>query len=187
MKLQNVTAMSELEQHPASSVVAVYPDAPAAERAVRLLNQDGFALGDLSIVGRDLQTTEVPHGLVSRGDYVEAGAGAGALVGWLSGLCIGAGFLVLPELGLVMVAGPISAALLGAIEGGLAGTAVGGLAGALVGWRVPEHRALKYETQVKGGKFLVIVRSMPEVVDRARSLLAPRGAEHVEAYHPPAS
>jgi hypothetical protein len=179
--------MIQTENSIACNVVAVYPDQSAAERAVRQLHEDGFPLDDLSIVGRDVQVTEEPDGLVSRGDYVKAGAETGSLFGGLSGLCIGAGFLVLPGLGLVGVAGPIGAALLAGIEGALAGTALGGLAGALVGWDVPKHRAIKYEEQVKGGKFLVFVRSTPEVIARARALLAAQGPDHIDVYEPPAS
>ena len=179
--------MSTTETAIASSVVAVYPDHAAAEHAVRQLHEAGFNLGDLSIVGRDFQETEEPYGLVSRGDYVKAGAETGALFGWVSGLCIGAGFLVLPEIGAVVVAGPIAAVLMAGIEGALAGTGLGSLAGALVGWYVPKDRAIKYEKQVKGGKFLVFVRSVPEVVARARSLLVAQGPEHIALYEPPAS
>jgi hypothetical protein len=179
--------MSEAETPIVSSVVAVYPDHTTAEHAVRHLHEAGFPLDELSIVGRNIQETEKPTGLVSRGDYVKAGAETGALFGWLFGLCVGAGFLVLPGLGLVVVAGPISAALLASIEGGAAGAVVGSLAGALIGWKVPKERALKYETQVKGGKFLIVVRSTPAVVARAQNLLAPKGAEHIEVYEPPAS
>ena len=57
-----------------SSVVAVYPDHAEAESAVRQLHEAGFALCDLSIVGRYDQVTEQPVGLVGLGDYVEAGA-----------------------------------------------------------------------------------------------------------------
>jgi hypothetical protein len=170
-----------------SSVVALYPDHLAAEGAVRQLHLAGFALNDLSIVGRGSQVTEVPYGLVSRGDYVKAGAESGSLFGGLFGLCVGAGFLMLPGLGIVVVAGPIAAALLAGIEGALAGTALGSLAGALVGWGVPKDRAIKYEEHVKGGKFLVLVRSIPEVVARAHSLLAAQGPDHISVYEPPAS
>jgi len=179
--------MSRVETPNASSVVAVYPDHAAAERAVRQLHDAGFPLGDLSIVARNFQETDQPYGFVSRGDYAGAGAETGAWFGGMFGLFIGAGILILPGLGLVVVAGPIAAALLAGIEGAVAGTALGSLAGALVGWGVPKDRALEYETQVKGGKFLVIVRSNPEVVASARSLLAAPGPDHIDVYEPPAS
>ena len=179
--------MSQTEVALASSVVAVYPDRPAAERAVEQLHRAGFDLDDLSIVGRVVQETEEPYGLVSRGDYVNAGSEIGAVFGGLFGLCIGAGFLVLPEIGLVVVAGPIAAALLAGIEGAVAGLGLGSVAGALVGWDIPKDRALKYEEQVKGGKFLVLVRSNSGVVARARSLLGAQGPEHTHVYEPPAS
>jgi hypothetical protein len=93
----------------------------------------------------------------------------------------------LPGLGLVVVAGPIMAALVAGIEGALAGTALGSLAGALVGWGVPKDRAIKYEEHVKGGKFLVVVRSIPKIVAGAHSLLAAQGPDHINVYEPPAT
>jgi hypothetical protein len=179
--------MSQAEIPIVSSIVAVYPDHAKAEHAVRQLHQAGFPLGDLSIVGRDFQVTEEPFGFISPSDYAKVGAETGAWFGGMFGLFIGAGFLILPGLGPIVVAGPIAASLLAGIEGAMAGTALGSLAGALVGWGVPKDRALKYETLVKGGKFLVLVRSVPEVVARARSLLAPKKVDHVEVYEPPAS
>ena len=113
------------------------------------------------------QTTEEPVGFVGDSEYASAGAATGAWVGGLLGLCVGAAFLVLPGVGPIVVAGPLSAAVLAGIEGAIAGTALGGLAGALVGWGVPKEKALKYETHVKGGKFLVIIRGEPEVIARA--------------------
>jgi hypothetical protein len=90
-------------------------------------------------------------------------------------------------LGLVVVAGPITTAVLAALEGAMAGAALGGLAGALIGWEVPKERAIKYETQIKRGKFLVLVRSNPEVVARARSLLETHKPENIDVYAPLAS
>jgi hypothetical protein len=168
-------------------MIAVYPDHAAAERAVRQLHEAGFAIEDLSIVGRDFQETEKPYGFVSRGGSAKSAAERGAWFGGLFGIFIGAGFLILPGLGLVVVAGPIVTAVLAAIEGAVAGAALGGLAGALVGWEVPKDRAIEYETQIKGGKFLVLVRSNPQAVDRARSLLAPHGPDRIDVYEPTAS
>jgi hypothetical protein len=64
---------------------------------------------------------------------------------------------------------------------------MGSLAGALVGWGIPRDRALKYETQVTGGKFIVVVRGIPEVITRARSLLEPHSPEHLDVYEPAAT
>ena len=122
--------MSHAENPLDSNIVAVYPDHAAAEQAVRQLHEAGFALGDLSIVGRDFQTSEEPVGFVSTSDYAKAGAKTGASFGGLFGLVVGAAFLVLPGVGPVVVAGPLAAAVVAALEGALAGTALGGLAGA---------------------------------------------------------
>jgi hypothetical protein len=165
-----------------SSAVAVYRDQTAAQHALRELHEAGFPTSDLSIVGRDFQMSEQPIGFISAGDYATAGAAAGAWFGGLFGLCVGAAFLVLPGLGPVVIAGPLATAFLAGIEGALAGTALGSLAGALIGWGIPRERALKYETHVKGGKFLVIARGEPQAICRARELLDPQHADHIEVF-----
>jgi uncharacterized membrane protein len=91
------------------SVVAVFRQQDATERAVRRLHDDGFDMRNVSIVGRGFQVSEEPAGFVTTGDCVEKGAEIGAVLGGFFGLCIGIGFLILPGLGLVIVAGPLSA------------------------------------------------------------------------------
>jgi membrane protein DedA with SNARE-associated domain len=136
----------------------------------------------VSIVGRDFQVTEEPIGFVSAGDFAKVGAATGAWAGGLFGLLVGTAFLVLPGVGALVVAGPLAAALLGGIEGAVAGAVIGALAGALVSWGVPKEKAIKYESQVKAGKFLVIVRGTPEKIERAKALLATGHDEGIEVY-----
>ncbi len=175
--------MSTAETPVGARIVAVYPDHASAEAAVRLLHENGFEMRDLSIVGRDFQMTEEPIGFVNAGDYAATGAGTGAWVGGLFGLLIGAAFVILPGVGAVVVAGPLSAALLGGLEGALAGAALGGLAGALIGWGVPKEQAMKFESHVKAGKFLVAARGDVEQIAKARSLLEPTGThESLEVF-----
>ncbi len=175
--------MSQAETPTDSSVVAVYPDHASAERAVRLVHQGGFAMSDLSIVGRDFQVSEEPVGFVTTGDFASAGAGTGAWVGGLFGLLVGAAFLILPGVGPVIIAGPLSAALLGGRGGRPGRRGIGALGGALVGWGVPKDQALKYETQVKAGKFLVIARGKrPRTIEKAKALLGPETPEHIEVF-----
>ena len=120
------TSMSQAETPVGSSIVAVYQRPRRRPRsAVRQLHEAGFAMGDLSIIGRDFQMSEEPVGFVSAGDYAKAGAGTGAWFGGLFGLLVGAAFLIVPGVGPVVVAGPLAAAVLAGLEGAIAGTAPG--------------------------------------------------------------
>ncbi len=71
--------MAEITTSNGPNIVAVYADHEHAESAIRRLHKDGFALDELSIVGRDIQVTEEPRGFVSTADYVSAGRGPGLL------------------------------------------------------------------------------------------------------------
>jgi hypothetical protein len=167
-----------------ASIVAVYPNHESAEAAVRVLATAGFSLKDLSIMGRDFQATETPVGFVTTGDIAAQGASAGAWAGGIFGLLVGAAFLILPGVGPVVVAGPLSAALLGGIEGALAGAAIGGISGALLGLGVSKEKSLKYETELKAGKFVVALRGTPDEIARAEALLQGGNVESTEVYHP---
>ncbi len=167
-----------------SSIVAVYPDHASAEEAVQTLVDANFDLKHISIMGRDFQVSEKPIGFVTTGDVAKQGATAGAWAGGIFGLLMGAAFLILPGVGPVIIAGPLSAALLGGLEGALAGAAIGGLSGALIGLGVSKEHALKYETEVKAGKFVVTLRGTPEEVARAQEILRGGKAETAEVYHP---
>jgi hypothetical protein len=164
--------MNAAETSRSASIVAVYSDHVSAEHAIRLLHKDGFPLDELSIIGHNIEVTEEPRGFVSTGDYVTAGARSGALLGGFTGIALGAAFLILPGIGPIVVAGPLAAAILASIEGAVAGVALGAISGALVAWGVPKEHAIKYESEVKGGKYLVIVKGNDANIARAISLLA---------------
>jgi hypothetical protein len=162
------------------TVIATYPDHASAEDVVRRLQKEGIPMQDLSIVGKDFQTVEQPLGFVTTGAVAGEGASIGAWTGGIFGLLIGAAFLILPGLGPVVVAGPLAAALIGGIEGALAGAAFGGLTGALVGMGISRDKAIRYESQVKAGNFLVTLRGDESQIERARSLFAAGKAETTE-------
>src|SRR5207253_6828060 len=149
----------------------VYSDHAAAEDAVRRLQAEGIEMKNVSIIGKDFQAVEKPLGFVTAGSVAKDGAKVGAWSGGLFGLLMGAAFLILPGFGPVVIAGPLAAALLGGVEGALAGAAFGGLTGALVGLGVSRDKAIRYESQVKAGKFLVTSRGDGPLIERARSLL----------------
>jgi hypothetical protein len=163
-----------------ATVIAVYPDHASAEDAVRRLQKEGIPMQNLSIVGKDFQTVEQPLGFVTTGTVAGEGARVGAWTGGIFGLLVGAAFLILPGIGAVVVAGPLAAALLGGLEGALAGAALGGLTGALVGLGVSRDKAIRYESQVKAGKFVVTVHGDAPQIEHARSVLTVGKAETTE-------
>jgi hypothetical protein len=170
-----------------ATVVAVYPDHASAEDAVRRLQTDGIDMKDVSIIGRDFRTVERPLGFVTTGSVARDGAKVGAWTGGLFGLLIGAAFLILPGIGAVVIAGPLAAALLGGVEGALVGAAFGGLSGALIGLGVSKEKAIRFESQVKAGKFLVTVQGDAGRIERAKSLVAGGRCENVEVARPVAA
>ena len=179
--------MSQVENAVNSSVVAVYPDHEAAERTVRHLHESGIAMCDLSIVGRGSQTTEEPVGFVGDSEYASAGAATGAWVGGLLGLCVGAAFLVLPGHRPHRRRRPALGGRSWRESRGRSRGLHWAAWGRTRGLGCPKEKALKYETHVKGGKFLVIIRGEPEVIARAHTLIAHDAPEHLEHYHPSAS
>jgi hypothetical protein len=172
--------MSATKTDGRATVIAVYPDHTSAEDAVRQLQKDGIPMQNLSIIGKDFQAVERPLGFVTAGTVAGAGAKVGAWTGGLFGLLVGAAFLIVPGVGPVVIAGPLAAALLGGIESAVAGAALGGLTGALVGLGISKDKAIRYESQVKAGKFLLTLQGDATQVERAKSVIAAGKSETTE-------
>ncbi len=81
--------MSQVETSVDSRVVAVYPDHPSAEEAVRRLVKEGFDMKDVSIVGRDFQVEEEPIGFVSAATSSARGRGPARGSAGCSACCSG--------------------------------------------------------------------------------------------------
>lgn len=117
-----------------SLLVAVYDNEAAAQRTVARLNEKGYAMDMVSVLGRAHPAGDDVLGIyyTSAGARMKAWAKQGALWGALWGMLTGAAALIiLPAVGPVLAAGPIVEALITAFGGGVAGAAVGGaLAGA---------------------------------------------------------
>lgn len=167
-----------------SALLAVYSDHASAENAVKLLRKNGMTMDQLSIVGQDFKTIEQPIGFLTTGSVACDGARVGAWTGGFFGILAGAAFLIVPGIGPLIIAGPLAATLLGGIEGAIAGSAVGALTGALVSLGFSKNEAIRYESQIKAGKFLVTLKGDSEQIEKARKLVATDNAESVEVVEP---
>jgi hypothetical protein len=80
------------------------------------------------------------------------------------------------------VMSPRVALLSGAIDGAALGGAAGALGAALAGIGIPPDSVLRYQLEVKAGRFLVLVHGPAGVIERARHLLGTTDATQVTAH-----
>lgn len=160
-------------------IVNIFSTHVEAEEAVLELQKAGFDMRKISIIGKDYQTTENVQGFLTWKDTAKVGAGEagywGSFFGGLFGILTGVGLLFIPGVGPVIVAGHVVGVLAGWIEGmvvgGVGAAVAGGLVGALVGLGIPKDKALKYETDIKAGKFMVIVSGTDREINQVQQIL----------------
>jgi uncharacterized membrane protein len=78
--------------------------------------------------------------------------------------------------------GPLVALISGALEGAALGAAAGALAAALAAIGLPQDSVMKYQLEVKAGRFLVLVHGPAGVIERARHILGTSDATQVTAH-----
>lgn len=162
------------------TIVGLFDSRDHAETAAHQVRDQGLRTDDISIVARqgdDSPTGEGGSEMQDRtavNDNISDGVVSGGVLGGLAGLLIGAGSMVIPGLGIIAAAGPIT--------GLLAGGVTGGIVGGLVDLGIPESRSRQYESDIKHGKILFSMKTDEDKVDRISSILRSAGASGVEAY-----
>lgn len=162
------------------TVVAIFDQYENAEKAAREIKDKGLRTDDISLVakhegaeGNNNETTaSMGRGPIN--DNISDGVVTGGILGGLAGLLIGAGSMVIPGLGIIAAAGPITGLLSGAVTGGV----VGGL----VDLGIPENRSRQYETDIKAGKVLFSMKTDDDKVESISSVLKTNGATSVDSY-----
>ena len=155
-----------------AAVIAIYDSHQEAEAVVRELEKSGFDMQKLSIVGKDYQTEEEVIGYYSTGDRMKAWGANGAFWGGLWGLMFGSAFFLIPGIGPLLAAGPLVGWIVGALEGAVVIGGLSALGAGLYSIGIPKDSIIEYETQIKAGKFAVIVHGSPDDVSKTRDTLA---------------
>jgi hypothetical protein len=171
----------------AGAAVAVYPDHPEAEAAIRALQRGGFDMHKLSIIGADYHSEEDVVGYYTSGDRMRSWGKNGAFWGGIWGLFFGAAFFVIPGFGPLFAAGPIVAAIVSALEGAVLVGAIGAFGAGLVGLGIPKDSVLQYETAVKAGKFVVIAHGSRHEAEVAKDILTTAGLASPDVHTPVAA
>lgn len=164
-----------------NAIVAIYPSHTAAEAAVKALQQAGYDMQKLSIVGRDYHTDEHVVGYYNAGDRMKYWGKQGAFWGGLWGLLFGSAFFWIPGLGPLLVAGPLVSWIVGALEGAVVVGGLSAMGAGLYSLGIPKNSILNYETAIKTGKFVLIAHGSLEDTTRAKEILnrtQPETLEH---------
>lgn len=164
------------------AVAGVYNTHTAAEAAVKELQKAGIDMKKLSVVGKDYHSDEHVVGYYNTGDRMKAWGKIGAFWGGIWGLLFGAAFFFVPGIGPIAVAGPLVSWIVGALEGAVVVGGVTAVGAGLYSIGIPKDSIIKYETQIKADKFVLICHGTTEEVEKARSILENTEASEVNVH-----
>jgi len=159
-----------------NSTVAIFNDHTGAEQAVKELQEAGFDIKKLSLVGKDYHSDEHVVGYYNTGDRMRYWGTLGAFWGGLWGLLFGSAFFFVPGIGPIVVGGPIVAWIVGALQGAVVVGGISAVGAAMYSIGIPKDSVLKYETSLKANKFLLVVHGTVDEVERASGILQRAGA-----------
>ena len=151
--------------------VAAFTKLAEAEDSVRRLLNGGLSAEKISVLGKDIQCEKQVHGFVTSFDVAKKAAAGSAWFGGLFGLLAGAAFVWVPGVGPLVVAGSLTATLLGGIEGAVGAAAAGGILGWLSALGIDKRHIVKYEDHLKAGRYLVVVTGSVDDLELADSIL----------------
>ncbi len=153
------------------SVIAVFPDHLSAETAVKKLMAGGFAVKNLTIMGKGYHTNEKVTGFYNAGDRIKFWGGRGAFWGALWGLFFGGVFLTAPIIGPLIALGYLGSIMIPALESALVFGGLSALGAALVSIGVPKDSVLEYQTAIAADDFLVMAHGSADEIIHAKAIL----------------
>ena len=81
-----------------------------------------------------------------------------------------------------MVGGPFLAALVGALESAAVVGGLSAVSAGLVSLGIPKDSAVKYESEIKADKFVMVVHGAADELERARTILAATSPDSIEKH-----
>jgi len=154
-----------------NSLVAIYEKQMEAEAGLRDLQQHGFDLKKLSILGREHESGEHVIGYYCSGVRMKYWGARGAFWNESWKLLSAAGYFILPDIGPVLVGGPLTTWIVSALQSAIA-RSVTAAGAALYDIGIPLASVIRYEAAVKMHKILFVAHGTP------RELLAAKDELH---------
>ena len=87
-----------------------------------------------------------------------------------------------PVIGHIVVLGPLAGAIAGILEGAVLTGGITAIGAALMSLGIPKDSVLKYETEVKSEKFLLIAHGTKDDIEKAKQILDVTKADDVALF-----
>jgi hypothetical protein len=178
-KLHQKTVLmnQNIEKTDKSTLVELFDTHQPAEGAVKELQKAGFDMSKLSIIAKNYESDQHVLGFYNMGDRVKTWGKFGGVWGGFMGLLFGMGVFFIPGVGPVVVAGHFLSVLIATLEGAVVFGGLSAVGAALSSLGIPKNSILKYETELKAGKYLLVVHGTADEVNRAKDILRSSGAK----------
>ncbi|MDR3543464.1 MAG: DUF3341 domain-containing protein [Desulfosporosinus sp.] len=157
-------------------VIGYFADSNQAGQAANELKAQGFK--DISVLGNESGGKEESMGKDNSSNNTMTGGVIGGLAGLGLGTgalgALGAAALLIPGVGPIVAMGPLAAALGGAVTGGVAG--------ALIDYGIPKERSDFYESKIKEGNTVLVLKADEQKTDEVAKMMKNHGAKDVRVH-----
>lgn len=165
----------------AQTIMSIFPNVDAADRAIQALMSNGVPRDDISILTRQRDLQQAMRSSASA--TPRTGATAGTAIGGGLGFLAGLSAFAIPGIGPVIGAGALAAALGMGVVGATAGAAAGGLIAALTEAGVPEEHAHVYAESLRRGSALVAITTDAILGSAVYDIMRQHGAQDFHVQH----
>lgn len=97
-------------------------------------------------------------------------------------MLFGSTFLVLPGVGHLIILGALASTLFNAAAGAVVGSAIGAVGGALSSIGLPKDTVIKYERDLKAGKFMLLAHGSAAEIACADQVLRSLGTHAIDQH-----
>ena len=154
------------------AIVDVCDSHTEVEYVVRQFQTGKFDMKNLSIAGKHRHDEHKIFGYYNSGDQMRLSGETGPFWGSLWSVLFGSAYFLIPDIGEILVGGPLVGAIVGAMEQTAAVGNLNAFGVGLYNLGVAQNGVRTYETALKLDKFLVIAHGTTEEVGKARDILA---------------
>jgi hypothetical protein len=166
---------------PLNSIIVIYETQRDAETGVRDLQLVGFDLRKVSVLGREHESLEHVVGYYNTGGRMKYWGARGAFWNELWRLLAGAACFIIPGIGRVLIAGPLTVWVVGALRDPILED-ISAVGAGLQAINIPKASVRRYESAIRMHKLLLIAHGSTQEVLKSRDVLRASRPEEIDLH-----